>query len=120
MVFSIPSHASCIWDWVLSLYLTFFRGSHLDVPLPYILLHPYATFIVGDHHLMVYYFLFLSILRPVSIMVTRQTRNHIAKGKQKQLQPEASLRKRGRKTRQEVLHNLSAHYDMGNSSMVRQ
>ena len=66
----------------------------------------------------------LTYLSPFFIMVKRQTRNPIAfnheKGKQKQVQPEVSLRKRGRNTRQEVLKNLSENYDIGNSSNVIQ
>ena len=57
-------------------------------------------------------------------MVKRQTRKSLAhtidKGKQKMLQPEEKNRKRGRKTKQEVLMNLSSTYSLGNSSQVRQ
>ena len=81
--------------------------------------------------LMVTYFLYLFILRieltyisQFITMVKRQTRNTIAlnskKGKQKKLQPQDKHRKRGRKTRQEVLTNLLETYSIDNSSQVRQ
>lgn len=57
-------------------------------------------------------------------MVKRQTRNSSAyttdKGKQKMVQPTDKNRKRGRKTKEEVLMNLSTTYSLGNSSQVRQ
>ena len=57
-------------------------------------------------------------------MVKRQTRNSLAqktdKGKQKMVQPTEKNMKRERKTKEEVLLNLSTTYSLGNSSHVKQ
>ena len=56
-------------------------------------------------------------------MVKRQTRQSVAqnqdKGKHKMVKPEAETRKRGRKTKQEVLENLLTVYSLGNPPQVR-